>query len=609
MVNKKSIDNLLKKKKYKGDQLGKIVLLTLVDQLYQRTPRVSLEQISEMIKRLESPYERMVYNTYINIYAEMADLYNAIQGKAIQAHLGLSNIKLNLSVMTRAAASQEMKAESPITITERQYKRYQTKYNKFIKEAADKFKNEKQTVQEYLLSRLEYIIGEFYNQEYAAQPDKEEIKRLNSKYPNIAAVLEQYKDETISSKWDEPIRSIYIKHNNNDSTIRTLDYEFVLKSIVNSTIHDEEIENQLDDLKESSVDEVRTNLEALYIDAKYNQEKDEVEASKYALEKVGLKLEIIGNINKKTEDNSLELPTPITKRDIFDYSIFDMAILYDPDSKYNRIDAKDAKLLNEFYKDQLMDMLKAASKDFTKSNPKLKDLISINDSKDLDRIITGEQLAKSGDSYYKDMTSITTLKKEHDYGMWNAFPKKEQKRVRQYGFSVFHGTDDYSQSSEFVFTQAQQAQNDLFKAELDNYASSSDSLDQSYQQIEDYLKEYQAYCAFVDGLSKFANSKEIKSFKAIPEQKNVLDETNRITMLRNLVLSQLESAMNTTDYKKYAKRIKEVYPIPDLDKKRIKPSTSNQVASYIAEVFAADGNKPVITSVLLDDIAEGNFNE
>lgn len=80
-------------------------------------------------------------------------------------------------------------------------------------------------------------------------------------------------------------------------------------------------------------------------------------------------------------------------------------------------------------------------------------------------------------------------------------------------------------------------------------------------------------------------------------------------MLRNLVLSQLESAMNTTDYKKYAKRIKEVYPIPDLDKKRIKPSTSNQVASYIAEVFAADGNKPVITSVLLDDIAEGNFNE
>ena len=96
MVNKKSIDNLLKKKKYKGEQLGRILLLTLVDQIYNRPPRAPIDQLSQMINNLANGYEGSVYNTYVNIYAEMADAYNAIQASAVQAHLGLTNIKMNL---------------------------------------------------------------------------------------------------------------------------------------------------------------------------------------------------------------------------------------------------------------------------------------------------------------------------------------------------------------------------------------------------------------------------------------------------------------------------------------------------------------------------------
>ncbi|MCM1514469.1 MAG: hypothetical protein NC090_05770 [Anaeroplasma bactoclasticum] len=605
MVNKKSIDNLLKKKKYKGDQLGRLLLLTLVDQIDQRPPRIPIDQLSKMIDNLENGYEGSIYNTYVNIYAEVADAYNAIQSSAIQAHLGLTNIKMNLSVMVRAAASQKTKAESPLTITERQYKRYQTKYNKFIKETADKYKKEQQTVQEYLLSQLEGVFM-FFDDE----PNEKELKELNSKYANITAVLEQYKHENISSKWDAIIRNIYAKHDANNSIIHKFDYEFVLKSIVNSTIHDEEIDNQLDDLKESSVDEVRTNLKALYIDAKYNQDKDEVEASKYALEKVGLKLEILNNMSKEPE--VLELPNPITKRDIFDYYIFDMANLYDPDKpEYNRIDAEDAKLLNQFYKDQLADILKAISKDLINENPKLEKLILINNPEDLDKIITGAELAKAGDDFYKELTSITYLKSEHDYGIWNVFPRKDRDRARRYGFSVFHSSDAYTQSSEDYFLKNQQAQNDLLKSELDNFTSSSNQLDQSYSMIERYFKEYQAYCKFIDGLAKFANSKEVKEFADIPEQANVLDEISNIQTLRNLELSELQDILSTTDYRKYFKLIKELYPIPDPNKKRIKQSTNSQVASYIARIFSRSdaSNKPVITSVLFDDIAEGNLNE
>ena len=200
MVNKKSIDNLLKKKKYKGEQLGRILLLTLVDQIYNRPPRVPIDQLSQMINNLANGYEGSVYNTYVNIYAELADAYNAIQASAVQARLGLTNIKLSLSVMTRAAISREMKLSSPVTITERQFRRYQTKYNKYIKEVADSFKDQENTVLEYLLSRLDYIIREIiepFNEDADEGSNKED-------YSSIEAVLEQYKHEDISPKWDAP---------------------------------------------------------------------------------------------------------------------------------------------------------------------------------------------------------------------------------------------------------------------------------------------------------------------------------------------------------------------------------------------------------------------
>ena len=605
MVNSKSIDNLLKKKKYKGEQLGRILLLTLVDQIYNRPPRVPIDQLSQMINNLANGYEGSVYNTYVNIYAEMADAYNAIQASAVQAHLGLTNIKMNLSVMTRAAASQEMKMEKPVTITERQYRRYQTKYKKFIKEAADKYKNEQHTVLDYLLSRLETIFIYFDD-----EPDEDELKKLNSKYKNIAAILEQYKHENISLKWDAPIRKIYKKHNANDVKIQQFNYQLVLDNIIHSTLYDNKIKDQLDNLKEDTVEDVKTNLDAIYLMAKFSKEMDTNEASKYALNKVGLKFDELEEIENEPEK---ELPDPITKRDIFDYYIFDMAV-FDPDNpKYNRIDAEDVQTLNDFYKAELMDMLKATSKDLIKESPKLESLISINDPEDLDRVLTGKELAKAGDSFYKDMTSVTTLKDEHDYGMWNVFPKKDQKRARQYGFSVFHGAaDDYTKAGEYYFTQTQKEEDQLFMAELDIYTSSSDQLDQSYEMIEKYFKEYQAYCKFVDGLAKFADSKEVKDFKPIPEQTNVLNEIDNIQALRNLVLSQLKGALSAADYRKYSKRIKDIYSIPDPDKKRIAESTDNQVASYIARIFSwrsETENKPVITSVLFDDIAEGNVDD
>ena len=611
MVNSKSIDNLLKKKKYKGEQLGRILLLTLVDQIYNRPPRVPIDQLSQMINNLANGYEGSVYNTYVNIYAELADAYNAIQASAVQARLGLTNIKLSLSVMTRAAISREMKLSSPVTITERQFRRYQTKYNKYIKEVADSFKDQENTVLEYLLSRLDYIIREIiepFNEDADEGSNKED-------YSSIEAVLEQYKHEDISPKWDAPIRNIYAKDAAKSNTIFKDRYQFVLNSIVTTTMHDEEVKDQLDNLHESTVDEVKKDLQAIYLNARFNDEKDEDAAAKVALDQVGLELEILDNMNKEPEKEALELPAPITKYDIFYYFIFNMANLYKQSKdnpKVQRIDADDAKLLNDFYKDQLVDMMKATSKDLIKDNPKLKDLISISDPDDLDRILTGKELAKAGDSFYKDMTSITTLKEEHDYGIWNVFPKKDQSRARQYGFSVFHSGDDFTQSGDDYFLQAQQAEDTTFMAELNNFTSESDQLDQNYEMVEKYFKEYQTYSKFIDGLVEFANSKELGDLKAIPGQYDVLDEIANIQTLRSLELSELKKVLSTTDYRKYAKRIKELYPIPDPDKKRIAESTDKQVASYIARIFSWQtdtSNQPVITSVLFDDIAEGNVDD
>ena len=71
MVRKSDINRLFKQKHFTGHQVGRLLLETLLDQLYHQPQRISDEEIAQMRDNLANEYEGSIYDTYVNIYASL----------------------------------------------------------------------------------------------------------------------------------------------------------------------------------------------------------------------------------------------------------------------------------------------------------------------------------------------------------------------------------------------------------------------------------------------------------------------------------------------------------------------------------------------------------
>lgn len=595
MVKKSDIKRLMNKKKLKGDQVGRLLLYNLLDQVELKPERVSVEEINNMMENLENRYEGLVYNTYVNIYAEVVDAYNSIQSEAVNATLGLTNIKMNLALLARSAISRKAQLQEPVLITERQFRRYETKYRKFLKDTVKQFKEEKVLIGEYLNGRLESIADEL-----EAYDDEEE-------HPYIAKVLASYSQELISSKWEAILRKIYRKNTTdwNNKHVNPVEIIRELTDEKNIVIFDMKYQEAIEkyakehNLKESYINIV-VDLKALTNRAKYSLNMTEEEIFDYVNKHSPLDLEKIYFSGNSKDDP--ELPKVLTKWDALKYFLFETWM---NDEEKNQIIKFDCEELSEIYF--------AVIKELIHEYPAMKELFDAEEEipqqeftdEYLNKELTGAQLAKAGDKYYKDMTSITSLRKEHDFGIWNVFPKRIKNQAILNGFAVYHSDSPRNQVTAHIIEKSPDRNNELFMDEFKSLSDNANSLKKSYQTIEAYLKKYQAYSAFIDGIATYAHLDDLLVLKGTPEHRKVLDEIKNVSLMFNLELSQLEAILDEKEFKKQAKKLKETYPIIDPDKPRIKKSSNSALASYIGRVFAVDNKKPVITSVLFDDIAEG----
>lgn len=616
MVKKSDLSRLLNKKSdhFKGHQVGRLLIYTLLDQVQGKPERVSPDEIMAMVDKLPNPYERMIYDTYVNIYAELVDAYNSIQGDATNAQLALSNIQLTISGLTQSALNRNKELSQPVIITERQYRRYQTKYKKFLKEKADETKNKELTVMQYLQAQLEDIISVIQD---TLHDDPKALDWDDEKNANVRAVLKRYKDEEVPSKWHSFLNRVYKIYNSDaEITGQTDDTKWlILNGVINTGAYNDELERRAKKAgKAFNSAELKNHLLELYIDARYTKNMDKNSASAYAFKEAGVDLDALEDIDRLS-NVTFDLPDPLTKYDAIDDYLFDITPLREEGSPRNqRISNEDADKLDRFYKEELFDILKATAQDLINEHPDMKELLEVKTKEDLDKKITGKELAKAGDKYYKPFTSITYLRKEPDYGIWNVFPKRSQQQARNFGFSVYHNdfsvyhhpaSDPYI---KFLLEEVPKDDETSFLNEITKSTYQADDLEANYQTIEDYLKKYQAYSAFIDGIVQFTGCDNFSDFKEIPGHGKVLLSLGKIRTLRNLELYELDKALDKKTFNSYAKKIKKAFPIPDLDETRIKPSTKEALGSYIAKVFAPDHKKPVITSVLFSDIAGGVEN-
>lgn len=601
MVSKKDIGKLFKQNKFTGHQVGRILLESLLDQLYDRPPKVSDEEIVKMKDHLANEYEGSIYDTYVNIYAGLVDMFNYVQMLSNNAMLNIVTLKDDVSLLLQVTLDHQMKINKPVTITERQFRRYKTKYRKYLKEVSDQHKKQKILVFHYLQKRLENILDESSFKD----TDKETFWK---KYSHIKKVLDQYdKDhKSIPVKSNQYIQDLYREYHKDYSSISEILKRFAFITTINSSEHDEELQNQIKNKHlDLSLKELKTCLLKSYLSERYENHLSKHDASEQAFKDNGVYLQYFDNLKSDEEEIDDTIPDSLTKKDLIDNGIFNLPASYTDGTNTS----EDFKKLDHILAEELFDIFKATAQDLLALNPDLKEILSFNDLKELlSKEITQGELAKKGDEYYKDYVSITWLRSEEYYGIWRIFPKKYQDQARFRGFSVYH--DPSNDTEEDHFTKlADQDEKDFFQR-IEKYTSDQ-QVEQRYDSIEKFITLYQAYNQFINGVIVFSNDMNLGDFKKVPTYREFLDGVDRFHTIRNLSLCELED-MNMIHDKKLLKdtqkRIIDAFPLIDLSRPRFKQNKPEDIASYIARTFSHEDSKPISTVSVLDDIVRGDID-
>ncbi|MBW8461101.1 hypothetical protein K1B48_08075 [Lactobacillus johnsonii] len=606
MVSKKDIGKLFKQKHFTGHQVGRILLDSLLDQLYDRTPKVSDEEIAKMKDHLANEYEGSIYDTYVNIYAGLVDMFNYVQMLSNNAMLNLVTLKGDLSLLSQATLDHQMKINEPVTITERQFRRYETKYRKYLKETSDQHKKQKILVFHYLQERLKNILDESSWED----TDKETFWK---KYPHIKEILDQYdKDHnSIPVKSNQYIQELYRKYHKDDSSTSEDLKRFAFFEAVNTSEHDEELQNQIKSKHLNlSLKELKTYLLKSYLSERYENNLSKDDASEQAFKDNDIYLQYFDNLKNSAKVDDT-LPDHLTKKDLLDNWIFDIPSIHFDDntntSTTNKINTENIQSLDQILAKELFDIFKATAQDLSALTPDIKEILTFNDPKELlNKKTTQGILAKKGDNFYKDYISITWLRSEDDYGMWQIFPKKYQHQARFHGFSVYHDPSNDTEEDHFTKLADQDEKN--FFQRIEEYTSDQ-QVEERYDSIEKFITLYQAYNQFINGVIAFSNDMNLGEFKKAPAYREFLNEIDRFHAIRNLSLYELEDMIRDKKLlKDTQKRIIDGFPLIDLSKPRFKQNKPEDIASYIARIFSQEDSKPISTVSVLDDIVRGDID-
>lgn len=606
MVSKRDIDKLFKQKHFTGHQVGRILLESLLDQLYDRPPKISDQEIAKMKDHLANEYEGGIYNIYVNIYAGLIDVFNFVQMLSNNAMLNLVALKGNVSLLSQAALDHQMKLNEPVTITERQFRRYETNYKKYLKEVSNQHKNEKILLIHYLQSKLETILDE------STWEDTDE-ETFWKKYSHIKEILDQYdKDHnSIPAKSNQYIRKLYRDYHQDDSSpIKGLK-SLAFFEALNTKQYDKELQDQIKSKRLNlSLQELKAYLLKSYLSERYENNLSKDDASEQAFKDNDIYLHYFNNL-KSSADFDDTLPDHLTKKDLIDNWIFDIPAIYFDDntntSTTNKINTENIQNLDQILAKELFDIFKATAQDLSALTPDIKEILTFNDPNELlNKKITQGILAKKGDNFYKDYISITWLRSEDDYGMWRVFPKKYQYQARFHGFSVYH--DPSNDTEEDHFTKiADQEEKDFFKR-IEEYTDDQ-QVTQRYTSIEKFITLYQAYSQFINGVIIFSNDTDLSEFKKVPAYRAFLKEIDKFHAIRNLSLYELEDMIRDKKLlQDTQKRIIDSFPLIDLNKPRIKKEKPEDIASYIAKIFSQEDGKPISTVTVLDDIVRGDID-
>jgi hypothetical protein len=155
MANKYQLDKLLKKKGWTGKEVGQLLIASMLNDIKQlgqgeKTPLFSQADFEKMESSLNSDFDYLSYGVYRELYSSIIDSFNRGQGLCQQFYNGFSRLYLMLREVQIADNVQKAYDDTPLIMTESQYKRLEA-------EAVQTLKGNKESY----YSLLFYILEKF----------------------------------------------------------------------------------------------------------------------------------------------------------------------------------------------------------------------------------------------------------------------------------------------------------------------------------------------------------------------------------------------------------------------------------------------------------------
>jgi len=139
-----NINKLLSQSTWKGKEVGKAVLLTMIElnkgnastkQLFSK------EDIRKMVKGLANEHERDIYNRYVDLNNAIIGMSMLTEGYLQQAYHGYFKHLLTLMDLHHAQDSQRITEAYPVIMTEKQYQDHYARAQKETRERKASFKD------------------------------------------------------------------------------------------------------------------------------------------------------------------------------------------------------------------------------------------------------------------------------------------------------------------------------------------------------------------------------------------------------------------------------------------------------------------------------------
>lgn len=221
-----NIDKLLNKKSWKGKEVGRALILTLVDinrNKGQKLAMFSLSDLKKMVHGLENDHEKSVYNKYVDLNNAVIGQGMLVEGYVQQTYHGYYKLLIPLLEIFHALEDISLSYKYPVIMTEKQYNEAYAREEEEARGFTRSFKN-------IVIDILGYYTGVYGKVASIPKPIKDALEATKQEPVTNEFILSKINfehgqgyyqlpdgrrsDQTPEKEWIKAFEEIYLaKHN------------------------------------------------------------------------------------------------------------------------------------------------------------------------------------------------------------------------------------------------------------------------------------------------------------------------------------------------------------------------------------------------------------